>query len=93
MATLLSVKTNPIHVLAAQALRGALGRVAADGPDLRGQFKRALTGQIAERDAPVLDAALAALDATGYTPEDFDNNFGFNNLSTAVQAAVRDLLS
>ncbi len=40
------------------------------------------------RDAPVLDAVEKALQATGFSPDDLEGNFGFNNVNAAVQQAI-----
>jgi hypothetical protein len=79
--------SNPIHVLAVAVLRRALSSVSP-GPGLADRFKRALTGQIVQQDAPVLSAAVKALELTGYVPADFDRGSGFNDLSDAVQKAI-----
>lgn len=79
--------TNPIHFLAVTVLRRALSSMV-QGPGLSERFRKALNAQTMPRDAPVLDAAVRALQATGYSPDDFEGNGGFNNLSAAVQQAI-----
>lgn len=79
--------TNPIHVIAITVLRRALSSTFS-GPGLSERFRKALEAQTMPRDAPVLDAVLRALQATGYSPDDFEGNSGFNNLNAAVQQAI-----
>ena len=87
----LRVKTDPVHVLAAQALRGALGCVGP-GPALFVRFSGALTRQVSG-DVKVRDAAFRALRATGFMPQDSDGRSGFDKLKAAVEVAVTELLS
>ena len=88
------VVTNPIHFLAVNILQRALATVVTSpGADIASRFRKALVGQVPPQDAPVLDAALRALDATGHDPETLDGPGGLDTLQAAVRDAIRRLQS
>jgi len=77
--------TNPIRVLADEALFAVNSRVGA-GPDLGGRFLRALKMHT-NGDSAVFDTVIEALKRAGYTLHDFQDVGGWDNFQAAVQAA------
>ena len=85
--------SNPLHRLAAAALRAAQGHYGGSGPNVWRRFGLALD-TLTKDDLPVRNAAFAALAMTSYKPTDFDppGGGGWVALDLACDEACTSLL-